>query len=114
MVSEKGMHTYNTLYNKEHDANWETAKANQNDEYKKAVTATRQALCCEKQDPTSCATAYCNKAPCSVTKSSRFFCVTFKKQIGRFHFACQHRLSNNESCTDLERSYGSDVCPIRG
>lgn len=83
-----GIYQYNTLSDPHHTTQWEEAKRMNTPEYRNAIKAAEDALCCRVSDPTTCATDYCAHDPCSATSSNRYWRATNKMhigQIGRAH-----------------------------
>lgn len=84
-----GIYQYNTLSDPYHTTQWKDAKRMNRLEYRNAIKAAEDALCCRVSDPTRCATDYCAYDPCSATSSNRYWQATNKMQIGHHYFVCR-------------------------
>lgn len=84
-----GIYQYNTLSDPRHTTQWEAAKRMNTPEYRNAIKAAEDALCCRVSDPTTCATDYCAHDPCSATSSNRYWQATNKMHIGHHYFVCR-------------------------
>lgn len=84
-----GIYQYNTLSDLHHTKQWEEAKIMITLEYRNAIKAAEDGLCCRVSDPTTCATDYCAYDPCSATSSNRFWLATNKTHTGNHYFVCR-------------------------
>lgn len=82
---------YNTLDLPQHEIQWEEAKRMNTLEYRNAIKAAEDALCCRVSDPTTCATDYCARDPCSATMTNHYWIATHKMHIGKHYFVCRVR-----------------------